>query len=77
MDENKQKAIENLIDVFANEFPRRNHIILVDMCSGSYRVDEMLRLEIQERRSSKECCTNIRMPLRNESRIDSSKESGK
>ncbi len=31
MDKDKMKAIENLIHVFAHEFPRRNHIIVVDL----------------------------------------------
>jgi hypothetical protein len=31
-----------LIAVFARDFPRRNHVILVDMTTGTYRVDEML-----------------------------------
>jgi hypothetical protein len=47
MEPEKEKAIEKLIDVFARDFPRRNHIIIVDMSSGSYRVDEMLVQEIR------------------------------
>lgn len=49
MDTEKKKAIDNLIQLFAREFPRRNHVILVDMSTGSYRVDEMLSQEIRER----------------------------
>ncbi len=49
MDTEKKKAIDNLIQLFAREFPRRNHVILVDMSTGSYRVDEMLSQEIMER----------------------------
>jgi hypothetical protein len=48
MDTDKKKAIEKLIEVFAREFPRRNHVILIDMSTGSYRVDEMLSQEIME-----------------------------
>jgi hypothetical protein len=49
MEPEKEQAIQKLIDVFARDFPRRNHIILVDMSSGSYRVDEMLVQEIRTR----------------------------
>ena len=49
MDTDKKKAIDNLIQLFAREFPRWNHVILVDMSTGSYRVDEMLSQEIMER----------------------------
>jgi hypothetical protein len=48
MDSEKKNAIESLIQVFGKEFPRRNHVILVDMSTGSYRVDEMLSQEIVE-----------------------------
>ena len=48
MDEEKRRVIEKLIDVFTREFPRRNHVILVDMSTGSYRVDEMLSQEIMQ-----------------------------
>ena len=53
MDKEKIEAIEHLIRVFSREFPRRNHVILVDMTTGSYRVDEMLSQEIRERNSEK------------------------
>ncbi len=53
MDKDKIEAIENLIRVFSCEFPRRNHIILVDMTTGRYRVDEMLSQEIREGNSEK------------------------
>jgi hypothetical protein len=42
LDKEKTEAIENLINVFAREFPRRNHAIQVDMSNGEYRVDEVL-----------------------------------
>jgi hypothetical protein len=42
----KEEAIRKLIAIFARDFPRRNHIILVDMSSGTYRVDEMLYQEV-------------------------------
>ena len=48
MDTEKKNAIDRLIQVFGREFPRRNHVILVDMSTGSYRVDEMLSQEIME-----------------------------
>jgi hypothetical protein len=41
LDKEKTEAIENLIGVFAREFPRRNHIILEDKSDGHYRVDEV------------------------------------
>ena len=53
MDTDKIQAIENLIRVFARDFPRRNHIIIVDMTTGSYRVDEMLSQEIRKRDSER------------------------
>ena len=46
----KDTAIRQLIEVFARDFPRRNHIIVVDMATGSDRVDEMLFQEINEKR---------------------------
>ena len=48
MDTDKKRAIENLIKAFPKEFPRRNHLILIDMSRGSYRVDEMISQEIME-----------------------------
>jgi len=48
MESEKQKVIQMLIEVFAKDFPRRNHIIVVDMTTGSYRVDEMLAQKINK-----------------------------
>ena len=45
MESEREKAIQKLIDIFARDFPRRNHIILVDMTTGTYRVDEVLAQE--------------------------------
>jgi hypothetical protein len=45
LDKEKTEVIENLIRVFAREFPRRNHTIQVDMSNGDYRVDEVLAQE--------------------------------
>jgi len=49
MEPEKEQAIRRLIELFARDFPRRNHIIILDMSSGSYRVDEMLVQEIMTR----------------------------
>jgi hypothetical protein len=49
MESTKEEAIRKLIAIFAREFPRRNHVILVDMSTGSYRIDEMLAQEIVEK----------------------------
>jgi hypothetical protein len=46
MELEKEEAIHRLIAIFAKDFPRRNHVILVDMSTGSYRIDEMLYQEI-------------------------------
>ncbi len=48
MEFEKEDAIQKLIAIFARDFPRRNHVILVDMSTGSYRIDEMLYQEIRE-----------------------------
>ena len=48
MDSEKKNVIERLIQVFGKKFPRRNHVILVDNSTGSYRVDEMRCQEIVE-----------------------------
>lgn len=49
MDSDKEEAIQRLIEVFARDFTKRNHVILVDMTTGSYRVDEMLAQEIVQK----------------------------
>ena len=49
MEPEKEQAIQRLIELFARDFPRKNHVILVDMSSGSYRVDEILVQEIMTR----------------------------
>lgn len=44
----KRRAVRDLISAFARDFPRKNHVILVDMTTGSWRVDEMLTQEITD-----------------------------
>lgn len=49
MESEKQEAIQELIAIFAKDFSIHNCLLLVDMSTGSYRIDQMLYQEIKDR----------------------------
>lgn len=51
MKSEKEEAIRKLIDAFAKDYPRRNHVILIDLTTGTYQVDHVLSRELGQRKN--------------------------